>query len=76
MSNNQQTFFKGNVENLKAARSENTLCAAMFAITIGVLILVQSGCIYLLGTKKLEIDTEKIEWQTKELKSRHIKKVL
>lgn len=75
LSQNQQAFFKGNVAELKAARSENTLCAAMFAISIGILIMVQSGCIYMLKTKREEINHQNIEWDSKEMKSRQIERV-
>jgi hypothetical protein len=47
----------------------------MFAISIGILILMQSGCIYVLKTKRVEIDDQNIEWDSKEMKSRQIQRV-
>lgn len=61
---------------MKDARSENTLCASMFGISIGILILIQSGMIWVLNGKKQEIDQANIKWDVgTSLKSRNFNKV-
>ena len=56
MSPNEQAFFGNDVKKLQTVREENTLYAGLFGISLGVLILVQAGLVFMLKKAKAEIE--------------------
>lgn len=79
MSTNQKDFFAiddaaAKLE-LTGQRSHHTLCAAMFGITIGILLVIQGALLSLLKKQRDELIESNIEWSPEELKSRAIHKI-